>query len=62
MKTIEILERLKEISNIANYQSYRLKDKNAVNKELILKQSLVVIVTHIKSINSLMETKVKDEV
>lgn len=40
MKTKRINLLLEDIHTIANFQQNRLKDKKAVNKELVLRQAL----------------------
>ncbi len=47
---MNIEERLKEISKIVNFQRKRLKDSSAVNKDLVLRQALDIIITYIGEI------------
>lgn len=43
MKINKIIKRLKDIEKIANFQQKRLKDKEAINKTITLKQALELI-------------------
>ena len=54
MKTKFILNRLKEIEVIANFQQKRIKNKKAVNRGLVLKQSLDILLGYVVEIQEVL--------